>query len=202
MICADGEVGIGFVLLSIAGLVYALFFSELFLRYLSPQALVPRYVTAAPWGIRGNIANAVYRHHTPEVDVELRINPQGMRDNRIFPQIKPQGTCRIALFGDFYFMGFEAELEDSIAYQLEQNMRSAGFRVEVSNFAVSGFGNAEMQVALETLVTSSIPTSSCFSGMEAIWPTMSDRACSNWTNRERRGAENHIPAGRRNQLID
>ena len=131
--------------LVIAGLtVYTLVFAEIFVRLVDPQPIMPRYVTGTPWGVRGNIPNARYWHHTPEVTVEYRINSQGMRSDREYALAKPRGVCRVALFGDSFFMGYELDLKDTFAVQLERQLRARGRNVEVLNFSVSGFGQAEM----------------------------------------------------------
>lgn len=132
------------VLTAVAVLVYTAIFAELFIRLLAPQAIMPRYVTGTPWGVRGNVPNAVYRHQTAEVTVDFRINRHGMRDPRDFAFEKPAGTCRVALFGDSYMMGYELALEQSMAYLIEQRLVTAGYRAEVLNFAVSGAGTSEM----------------------------------------------------------
>lgn len=129
---------------AVAGGIYACLFGEVFLRVMDPQVRMPRYVTGTEYGIRGNIPNAVYRQSTPEVQVEVRINGQGMRNNQEFALEKPAGTCRIALLGDSYFMGYEAQYEDTIVGLLESRLSSMGYRVEVPNFAVSGFSTEEM----------------------------------------------------------
>lgn len=134
----------GRVLGILATIVYAIVFAELFLRVLAPQPLTPRYVTRAPWGVRMNVPNSVYHQHSTEMNVEIRINSQGMRADRVFPLVKPPRTCRIALFGDSYFVGYEVNLEDSFAARLQALLRDKGFNAEVLNFAVSGFGQAEM----------------------------------------------------------
>ena len=128
--------------------IYALVFSEIFVQVMNPQALVPRYVTAGPDGIRMNIPNAVYRHKTPEVNVEMRINSQGIRSDKEFLPGKRPDTYRIVLLGDSFFMGYEVDLEDSVAWLLERNLLSHGVNAEVINLAVSGFGTAENLVAL------------------------------------------------------
>jgi hypothetical protein len=129
--------------------VYAVAFGEIFLRLFAPQPILPRYVTAAPWGVRMNTPNSVYRQWTPEVDVQIRINGQGMRADHDFPESKPPNLCRIALLGDSYFIGFEASLEDTFAHLLEAHLRQAGLAVEVLNFAVSGHGTAEMLLTFD-----------------------------------------------------
>ncbi|WP_299648902.1 SGNH/GDSL hydrolase family protein [uncultured Tateyamaria sp.] len=130
--------------LVVVGGIYACLFGEVFLRLLDPQVRMPRYVTGTEYGIRGNIPNSVYRQSTPEVQVEVRINGQGMRNNQEFALEKPPGTCRIALLGDSYFMGYEAHYEDTIVGLLESRLAAMGYRVEVPNFAVSGFSTEEM----------------------------------------------------------
>ncbi|MEE9328757.1 MAG: SGNH/GDSL hydrolase family protein [Parvularculaceae bacterium] len=131
-----------------AGL-YAGLFAEAFLRVISPQAFIPRYVTAAPYGVRMNEPSRTYQQHTPEVSALIEVNAQGLRARHEYSVEKPKGVKRIALFGDSYFLGFEVNLEDSFAWQLEQQLRARKCPVEVLNFAVSGFGTAEMLRTLE-----------------------------------------------------
>lgn len=136
-------------LIVLAAGVYAIVFAEFFLRLMAPQPMLPRFITGTDMGIRGNIPNAAYRQSTPEVDVVIRINGQGMRGERDFALEKPPATCRIALMGDSYFMGYEVDFKDSFAARLRERFRAAGYRTEVLNFAVSGFGTAEMLVQFE-----------------------------------------------------
>jgi hypothetical protein len=53
-------------------------------------------------------------------------------------------VCRLAIFGDSFFMGYELSLEDTFAFKLEKRLNAQGIRAEVLNFSVSGFGTAEM----------------------------------------------------------
>ena len=131
-------------LLGAALVLYTLLFAEAFVRVFDPQPLMPRYVSGTPWGVRGNIPHARYWHHTTEVDVQYRINGQGLRADRDYPLRKPPGTCRIGVFGDSFLFGLEVDLRDSFADRLERRLREAGFPVEVLNFSVGGFGTAEM----------------------------------------------------------
>ncbi len=128
-----------------AGLIlYTLLFAEAFVRVFDPQPLMPRYISGTPWGVRGNIPNARYWNHTPEVDVQYRINGQGLRADRDYPSHKPAGRCRLGVFGDSFLFGMEVDLRDSFADRLERRLRDSGFPVEVLNFSVGGFGTAEM----------------------------------------------------------
>ena len=124
-------------------LLYALVFGELFLRLVSPQALVPRYVTAGPEGVRANMPGVSFRQWTPEVDVTVRYNDVGQRDDR--PGVGPRiaGDCRIARLGDSYFVGFESDSPHSFAARLEEALAKRGHPCRIVNFAVSGFGQAE-----------------------------------------------------------
>lgn len=131
--------------------LWTVLFGELFLRLVDPQALMPRYVTGTPFGIRGNMPGAVYHHYTPDVSVEYRINKQGMRDDRSFAEAKPADTCRIAMLGDSYFVGYELDLPDTFAHQIEQKLRADGHKVEVLDFAVSGFGTAENLIEYQSI---------------------------------------------------
>jgi hypothetical protein len=131
--------------------LWTLVFGEAFLRLIDPQALMPRYVTGTPYGIRGNVPGAVYHHYTPDVSVEYRINAQGMRDDRSFAEAKPAGTCRIAMLGDSYFVGYELDLRDTLAHRIEAQLRADGHKVEVLNFGVSGFGTAENLIAYQKM---------------------------------------------------
>jgi hypothetical protein len=124
--------------------LYALLLAELCVRVLDPQPLMPRYVTGTSWGVRGNIPGAHYRHKTPEVDVEYRINSQGLRADQEYPEQPVAGLCRIGMIGDSYFVGYEVDIQDSVAHQLELALQARGIATEVLNFSVSGFGTAEM----------------------------------------------------------
>ncbi len=138
------------LLICVAMLLYALLFGEMFLRLLHPQALVPRYVTGGADGVRANMAHVTFRQSTPEVDVMLRYNAAGMRDDRPPPPLaKAPGECRVAVLGDSFFVGFESATADSFASRLEAELSRRGRPCRVLNFAVSGLGHAENLVVLE-----------------------------------------------------
>jgi hypothetical protein len=131
------------------GTMYVLCVGEVFVRVFAPQPIVPRYVTGADYGIRTNIAGSRYRHLTPDDNVEYRINKAGFRSDTEYTRDKPDGMCRVLMFGDSFMMGYEVELEHSIPFRLEELLRRDGKHCEVINMAVSGFGTAEMLLALE-----------------------------------------------------
>ena len=141
------------LLISVVVIVYAAVFGEFFVRLVAPEPLMPRYVTGAPDGIRANMADVAFRQWTPEVDVTIRYNDRGMRDDRPAPPLaKAVGECRVALVGDSYFVGFESNYPQSFAKQLEDRLAAKGYAVRVLDFAVSGFGTAEDLVALNSRV--------------------------------------------------
>ena len=140
-------------LIGIAAIGYSLVFGETFLRAFKPEPLVPRYVTGSSDGIRANMTDVAFRQWTPEVDVTVRYNDRGMRDDRPAPPLtRVAGECRVALVGDSYFVGFESDYPDSFAYQLESRLAKSGVSVRVLDFAVSGFGTAEDLIVLQKRV--------------------------------------------------
>jgi len=138
-------------LLTVLAGFYILLFGEVFLRVMDPQPLMPRYVVGTEWGIRGNEPSITYSHWTPETATTITTNALGMRDAREFAERAEPGVCRIALMGDSYFMGYEADIEDSIAGYLEAEFEAAGYDLDVLNFAVSGHGTSEMILHFENL---------------------------------------------------
>jgi hypothetical protein len=127
---------------------WALFACEMFLRIFAPQPLIPRNVSAAPFGIRVNTPNSRYWQRTPEVNVELRINSQGIRADEEIPLEKPPGVQRIVVLGDSYAMGYEVDLKDTFTTRLTEDLATAGKRVQIVNLSVSGYGNAEELIML------------------------------------------------------
>lgn len=68
-------------------------------------------------------------------------NAQGTRNpGKTFPLFPEDGVTRIALFGDSFTRDSKVKFEESWGFLLEKYMNEAGFRVEVMNFGVSGYG--------------------------------------------------------------
>jgi hypothetical protein len=142
------------VLASLALLVTSAILSALLLEFavrlvIGEQVKFPRHVVGAPWGLRYNEPNAVYRHKSPDVTVWFRINSQGMRADRDYPYEKPAGTKRIISLGDSYTVGFEVDVEETFSSVLERELNARSHRVEVLNAGVSGFSTAEQYLYLE-----------------------------------------------------
>src|SRR5438046_2554333 len=68
------------------GLVLALF---------GEQPKFPRHVVEAPWGLRYNEPNALYRHKSADMTAWFKINGQGMRADHDYTYAKPAGVKRI-----------------------------------------------------------------------------------------------------------
>jgi len=131
-------------------LIVSAFLLELAVRLaIGEQVKFPRHVVGAPWGIRYNEPNAVYRHKSPDVTVWFRINSQGMRAERDYPYEKPPGTKRIVSLGDSYTVGFEVDVDETFSSVLERELNARGQQVEVLNAGVSGFSTAEQYLYLE-----------------------------------------------------
>jgi hypothetical protein len=132
----------------IAGIAYTVLFAEFFLRIFAPVAVVPRHVTATHYGLRGNEPNRIYRQVSPEYDITIRINAQGIRADEVISYAKPPGVKRIVVLGDSFGMGYEVDLADSFLTRMEQELKSSGINAQVVNLSVSGHGNAEELITL------------------------------------------------------
>ncbi len=131
------------------GAVYAVAAAEVFLRLLAPQLMLPRYVCATDYGVRGNVPNGDYWHKAPEYRINIRTNSKGIRADREIPYEKPPGVRRIMLLGDSFGMGYGVNLEDAFLTRLVAFLQAAGVQCEDVNLSVSGFGTAEELVTLE-----------------------------------------------------
>jgi len=128
---------------------YVLVAGELFMRILAPQAMLPRYVCATDYGIRGNEPDRSYWHTTPDYRLNIRTNAKGIRAHGEIPYEKPEGVKRIVLLGDSFGMGYGVDLEDTFSSRMVASLEDVGVRCELVNLSVSGFGTAEQLIALE-----------------------------------------------------
>ena len=140
-------------LLTIGRVVFAILWTlvacEMYLRFFDPQPLMPRNVVASDFGIRMNKPNIEYWQKSPEIHVRVKINSQGIRADYEIPLEKPPGVKRIVVLGDSYGMGYEVDLKDAFTSVMADQLQAAGYRVEIVNLSVSGFGNAEELLMLE-----------------------------------------------------
>ena len=129
--------------------IITLLLAEFYLRLFKPQAIIPRYVTDAPYGIRMNYPNIDVWHTTPDYRINIRTNSKGVRNDREINYAKPLGKKRIIVLGDSFTVGYGVNIEDLYVTQLENRLKEAGYNVEVANLGVSGFSNAEELIMLE-----------------------------------------------------
>lgn len=128
--------------------IWALVAAEVFLRIFAPVPMLPRYISATDYGVRGNMANQNYWHKTPDYKVNIRINSRGARADRDFPFTAPDGVKRIVVLGDSFGMGYGVNIEDTFLARMSDKLDVAGVRTEVINLSVSGHGTAEELLTL------------------------------------------------------
>ncbi len=89
-----------------------------------------------------------------EGEAYVKINSAGFRDVEHMIQ-KPENTYRILVLGDSYTEARQVALEDTFGRKVEQQLQSCERffpkRVEVINFGVPGYGNAEELLTLRAL---------------------------------------------------
>ncbi|MCA9420737.1 MAG: SGNH/GDSL hydrolase family protein [Nitrospira sp.] len=88
-----------------------------------------------------------------EGNAYVKINSAGFRDVEHSIQ-KPEGTYRILLLGDSYTEARQVMLEDTFGRKVEQQLQSCArllpHKIEVINFGVPGYGNAEELITLRS----------------------------------------------------
>ncbi len=135
-------------LLAVGGVIAGLLFEGLVLLVFGEQPKFPRRVVGSPQGFRINEPNAHYRHKSADVEVDFRINSQGMRADHDYSVEKPPGLRRVVVLGDSYTMGYEVAEPQCYARVLERDLRARGDQVEVLNGGVSGYSTAEAYLRL------------------------------------------------------
>lgn len=120
-----------------------LLIAEVAIRIVCPQSILPRFVENAPWGIRKVLPNINAIHKTPEYSYRYRTNSQGFRGTEEYEITSPENCVRIVVQGDSVTLGHGVRDNETYSYFLEEMFHKDGFRAEVINMAVSGFGTAE-----------------------------------------------------------
>jgi hypothetical protein len=67
-------------------------------------------------------------------------NSFGLRADREYTAAMRPGSFRVSMFGDSFVAGFDADMPDSLAVQVEGMLKAHGLDAEVLNFGVGGFG--------------------------------------------------------------
>jgi len=120
-----------------------LLIAEVAVRIVCPQSILPRFVESAPWGIRKVLPHVNAIHKTPEYSYRYRTNSQGFRGTREYEITPPEDCLRIVVQGDSVTMGHGVKDNETYSYVLQEMLNKDGFRAEVINMGVSGFGTAE-----------------------------------------------------------
>jgi hypothetical protein len=86
----------------------------------------------------------------------VRINGQGMRDDREIQVKKPEGVYRVAVLGDSYAEALQVDGAKTFWRLLETKLMQCGYgggkRIEVLNFGVSWYSTAQEFITLKTRV--------------------------------------------------
>ncbi len=131
--------------------------SEIIVRIVAPQPIIPRFVESAPYGIRKVLANVEAQHVTQEYRYKYTSNSMGFRGRDEYELTADKGLFRIVVQGDSVTLGHGVADHETYAYLLEQNLRRAGRKVEVLNMGVSGFGTAEEIIQYENVAINYSP---------------------------------------------
>ena len=80
------------------------------------------------------------RPRTCTPDKRYCANSFGLRADREYTAAMRPGSFRVSMFGDSFIAGFDADMPDSLAVQVENLLKARGLDAEVLNFGVGGFG--------------------------------------------------------------
>jgi hypothetical protein len=144
-------VNIGVALLSI---LLCCIVAECIIRLLKKDTMVlyPRYHTDVQYGeykIRRLRPNLEYWHTSVEGSWKFTTNKQGYRSNYDFSYDKPPGVVRVIALGDSHTQGFEVRQDYTFSAIVEKYLSNNGYKAQVFNMGISGFGTAEELVLLE-----------------------------------------------------
>ncbi len=155
------------------GLVAGLLLGELATRLVAPQVYrrppVWEFDARLGWRHRPGAAGRLV---TPEFDVPMVINADGLRD-----RATPAATAgrRLLAFGDSFVEGWGVPLEASVSKQLEQRLAAAE-PVEVLNCGIAGYGTDQELLLYETLAPRfAADTVLLFFYGNDLWNNASDR---------------------------
>jgi SGNH hydrolase-like domain, acetyltransferase AlgX len=119
----------------------------------------PGVIAHPLWG-RWHRANFAFRYRRAETGAthSVRFNEHGMRDSRSIAVARPPGTLRVAVLGDSYVEAVHVPEEETVCRRLEAYLQArSSRRVEVLNFACSGFSTAAELVQVREWVRAFSP---------------------------------------------
>ncbi len=125
---------------------------EFLLAFFSPQVYnrppgVWQFDSMLGWS---HVPNAHGRLVTPEFDVEIRINSEGLRGPEIQKE-KSTGVRRLLVFGDSFAEGWGVEEENLFSSHLQHCLSQANPHVEVLNFGVAGYGTDQAYLLFQEI---------------------------------------------------
>lgn len=125
---------------------------ELLLAFFSPQVYnrppgVWQFDSRLGWR---HVPNAHGRLVTPEFDVEIRINSEGLRGPEIQKE-KSTGVRRLLVFGDSFAEGWGVEEENLFSFHLQQCLSQTNPDIEVLNFGVAGYGTDQAYLLFQEI---------------------------------------------------
>ena len=134
----------------IFALLYIPLAFEILFRVMAPVPMMPRYVVATPYGIRGNKPNMSYEHSTAEYKIKIQTNSKGIRAEKEIQYEKPENIKRIVLLGDSFGMGYGVNLDQMFSTRMAHYLEAkSGKIIEIVNLSTSGHGNAEELITLQ-----------------------------------------------------
>jgi hypothetical protein len=160
------------------GLVAGLLLGEVGTRVAAPQVFrrppVWEFDARLGWRHRPGAAGRLV---TPEFDVPVVINADGLRDRAAPPQRGTAGR-RLLAFGDSFVEGWGVPLDASVSKQVEQRLAGSGATgpVEVLNCGVAGYGTDQELLLYESLAPRfAADTVLLFFYGNDLWNNASDR---------------------------
>jgi hypothetical protein len=130
-------------------IIYVIIAVEFLFRIMAPVAMMPRYVTAAPYGVRCNMPNKTYRHKTAEYEIIIKTNLRGIRSDYEIPYERHTNKKRVLILGDSFGMGYGVNADDMFTSRMAHYLKDRyGYEIEVVNLSTSGHGNAEQLITL------------------------------------------------------
>ena len=85
-------------------------------------------------------------------DTGITHNSAGLRSIEEYSPTPDADTLRIAVIGDSYVYGAEVRDDETLIHYVTENLRSEGWKVEVMNFGMGGYGMGQIYLSYRELV--------------------------------------------------
>lgn len=133
------------------------FFLEMGLRFFFPQTVRTEVISGGYLGLNEAGIGHLNRpkSHTiqsgPEFSVEIRISPDGLRDESSHINPRPPNQTRVLLLGDSFTFGVGNDYKDIWPVILEHNLLDAGYNVDIVKAGVCEYDTTVELRLLERL---------------------------------------------------